>query len=74
MVKGIKPMTKQERIIDLSVLLVPFKGKWVTISGDKSQVLCDAVTIEEVLKKSERYKDREPILLRVPDEHTAHLL
>ena len=67
-------MAEQEKIIDLSQLLRPYKGKWVAISGDKSQVLCTASTIEEVLKESENYKDRQPIILRVPDEHTAHLL
>lgn len=67
-------MNEQSQIIDLSELLRPFKGKWVAISGDKSQVLCTAFTIEEVLKESEKYKGLEPIILRVPDEHTAHLL
>ncbi|MFQ5902932.1 MAG: DUF5678 domain-containing protein [Candidatus Binatia bacterium] len=67
-------MNEQGQIIDLSELLRPYKGKWVAISGDKSQVLCAALTIEQVLRESEDYKDREPIILRVPDEHTAHLL
>ena len=67
-------MVEQEKVIDLAELLRPFKGKWVAISGDKSQVLCTALTIEEVLKESEKYKDLQPIILRVPDEHTAHLL
>jgi len=67
-------MADQHKVVDLSELLRPYKGKWVAISGDKSQVLCAALTIEEVLSQSENYKDREPIILRVPDEHTAHLL
>jgi len=67
-------MTDERLIVDLSKLLEPYQGKWVAISGDKARVLCAANTIEEVLEKSQHYKDDEPILLRVPDEHTAHLL
>lgn len=64
---------KEKKIIDLSELLKGYKGKWVVISEDKSKVLCSADSMEEVLKKAEQYRNH-PVLLRVPDEHTAHLL
>jgi len=60
-------------VIDLSTLLKPYKGKWVILSGDKSQVLFSADTMDDAIKESEKFKNH-PILLRVPDEHTAHLL
>lgn len=68
-----KGMT-EEKTVDLSKLLAPYEGKWVAISGDKSKVLCVANSIEELLEKSKAYKEEDPIVLRVPDEHTAHLL
>ena len=61
-------------IIDLSKILRPYKGKWVAISEDKKRVVCSADTIEEVVRKSKEIKDGEPVIMRVPDEHTAHLL
>ncbi len=66
-------MAKNENVIDLSQLLKGYKGKWVVVSGDRSKVLCFADDIDEVLKEAEKYKGH-PILLRVPDENTAHLL
>lgn len=60
-------------VIDLSTLLKPYKGKWVILSEDKSRVLYSADTMEEAIRESERFRDH-PILMRVPDEHTAHLL
>lgn len=66
-------MESKGQMIDLSRLLKGYEGKWVVISEDKSKVLCAAETLEDAIKKSEEYKDH-PILLRVPDEHTAHLL
>jgi hypothetical protein len=66
-------MESKGQVIDLSRLLKSYEGKWVVISEDKSKVLCAGDTLEDVIKKSEEYKDH-PILLRVPDEHTAHLL
>ncbi|MBI4522774.1 MAG: hypothetical protein HY695_03050 [Deltaproteobacteria bacterium] len=66
-------MAENENVIDLSVLLRPYKGKWVVISEDKSRVLVSADTMEEALRRAEEHKNH-PILLRVPDEHTAQLL
>ena len=60
-------------IIDLSALLKSYKGKWVVISEDKTRVLCSADSLEEAIKGSDKCKDHS-ILLRVTDEHTAHLL
>lgn len=66
-------MTEKTKIVDLSGLLKPYKGKWVVISEDKTRVLCSADSLEEAIRGSQNHKDH-PILLRVPDEHTAHLL
>ncbi len=66
-------MEPKEDVIDLSILLKPYKGKWVILSEDKSAVLCSGDTMEEAIKKSRAFGDH-PILLRVPDERTAHLL
>lgn len=63
-----------ENVIDFSEILRPYKGKWVAISEDKKKVICAADTIEEVIKGSKGFKDGEPVILRVPDEQTAHLL
>lgn len=67
-------MNEQGQVIDLSELLRPYKGKWVALSEDKKKVICAADTIEEVIQGSKGVKDGEPVILRVPDEHTAHLL
>jgi Family of unknown function (DUF5678) len=60
-------------VVDLSTLLKPYKGKWVILSEDKSSVLYSADTMEEAIRESEKFRDN-PILVRVPDENTAHLL
>jgi Family of unknown function (DUF5678) len=60
-------------VIDLSTLLKPYKGKWVILSEDKSRVLYSADTMEDAIRESEKFRDH-PILVRVPDENTAHLL
>jgi hypothetical protein len=66
--------SEKKPVVDLSELLRPDEGKWVAISGDKSSVLCDADSIEELLGKCKEYEALKPIILRVPDEHTAQLL
>jgi hypothetical protein len=63
-----------DNVIDLSEILKPYIGKWVAISEDKKMVICAADTIEEVIQGSKSFKDGEPVILRVPDEQTAHLL
>lgn len=65
---------EKKLVIDLSDLLKPYKGKWVAISNDKKHVICVADTIDEVVEESKNIKNGEPVILKVPDEHTAHLL
>ncbi len=60
-------------VVDLSTLLKPYKGKWVILSEDKSRVLSSADNMEDAIRESGKYKNH-PILVRVPDENTAHLL
>jgi hypothetical protein len=61
------------KVIDLSMLLKPYKGKWVILSEDKSRVLFSADTMDDAVRESEKFKNY-PLLVRVPDENTAHLL
>lgn len=67
-------VSERKSVVDLSELLGPYEGKWVAISADKSSVLCYADPIEELLRKCKEYEALKPIILRVPDEHTAQLL
>jgi hypothetical protein len=61
------------KVIDLSMLLKPYKGKWVILSEDKSRVLFSADTMDDAVREAEKFKNY-PLLVRVPDENTAHLL
>lgn len=63
-----------ENVFDLSEILRPYEGKWVAISEDKASVLCYADSIEELLRRCKEHEALKPIILRVPDEHTAQLL
>lgn len=62
-----------KKVVDLTGILRPYKGKWVAITPDQKKVICYADTVEGVIEGSKKYKDGEPIIYRVPDEHTAHL-
>jgi hypothetical protein len=55
------------------MLLKPYKGKWVILSEDKSRVLFSADTMDDAVREAEKFKNY-PLLVRVPDENTAHLL
>jgi hypothetical protein len=65
--------TELPKVVDLSTLLKPYKGKWVILSEDKLRVLFSADTMDDAIRESEKFQNH-PILVRVPDEHTAHLL
>ncbi len=65
---------EKEPVVDLSKILRPYKGKWVAVSEDRKHVVHSAETLGELMNQLRGFKDGEPVVLRVPDEHTAHLL
>ena len=66
------PDTKEP--IHLAKLLEPHKGKWVTLSHDEKKVVGVGLTIDEALEMAKENGEKKPILIKVPDEHSAALL
>ncbi len=58
--------------IDLTRLLAPYTGEWVTLSKDETKILGHGKTIEEALMMAKRSGEEErPLLIKVPDHEGA---
>ena len=57
--------------IDLTHLLAPYKGEWVTLSQDETRILGHGRTIEEALAMAKKKTAERPLLIKVPDEKGA---
>ena len=57
--------------IDLTRLLAPYKGEWVTLSQDETRLLGHGKTIEEALMMAKKKEEERPLLIKVPDEEGA---
>ncbi len=60
--------------IDLTKLLEPYRGKWVTLTKDEKRVLGVGDTIDEALKAAEEKGELLPFLIKVPDETQGAIL
>ena len=59
---------------DLSKLLKPFAGEWVTLSRDESHVVGHGGTIDEAINQAHKKGEKHPVLIKSPDSNTALLL
>lgn len=57
--------------IDLTHLLAPYKGEWVTLSQDETRILGHGKTIEEALAMAKGKEEERPLLIKVPDDEGA---
>lgn len=67
-------MSHTETPIDLSKLLEPYRGKWVTLTKDEKKVLGSGDTIDEALKAAEEKGELLPFLIKVPEETSGAIL
>lgn len=57
--------------VDLTKLLAPYKGEWVTLSQDETRLLGHGQTIEDALAMAKQKTEERPLLIKVPDEQGA---
>jgi len=59
---------------DVSRLLtgVP-KGAWVALSSDEERVIAFAAELQDVLAKAKELGEKNPVVMRVPEEGTSTL-
>ena len=53
--------------INLSHILEPFKGKWVTLTRDEKTVLGSGNTMDEALNEATIKGESNPFLIKVPN-------
>ena len=61
-------------VIDLAELLKSYRGKWVAVAADKKSVLSYADTFDDLIGQIKDQGNDESVVVKVPDEHTIHLL
>ena len=61
--------------IDFGKLLegIPL-GAWVAISSDQKRVVAYGLRLDEAVEKAHAEGEPEPIMIRVPESHSALLL
>jgi hypothetical protein len=58
----------------ISKLLVNVpKGAWVALSSDESRVVAFASELQDVLAKSKELGEKNPVVMRAPDEGSSTL-
>ena len=59
------------RIKNITGLIRPYAGKWVTLSSDKTRVLGVSNRMESALNQAQKKGEPRPLLIKVPDATTA---
>ena len=54
-------------LINLTKILAPFKGKWVTLTRDEKTVLGSGDTMDQALNEATHKGESNPFLIKVPD-------